>query len=70
MVEICFIYFLLLVVESETPQTPRCLGLHVPVQGCDMCSQEAEERFTKSRQAGYAHAQLSDRVTKRYEYAK
>jgi len=60
----------LLIVESETAKTPKSLGLHVPVQGCDMCSQEAEERFVKSRQAGFAHAQISDRVTKRYEYAK
>ena len=49
---------------------PRSLGLYVPVQGCDLCSQEAEERFAKSREAGFAHAQIADRVIKRYEYAR
>lgn len=60
----------LLVVESESAKNPKSLGLHVPVQGCDMCSQEAEERFYKGKSEGYARVQLSDRVTKRYEYAK
>lgn len=60
----------LVITESETARTPKSLGLYVPVQGCDMCSQEAEERFERSLQAGFAHVQLSDRVLKRYEYAR
>ena len=60
----------LIITETETADTPRSLGLYVPVQGCDLCSQEAEERFAKSREAGFAHAQIADRVIKRYEYAR
>jgi acetoin utilization deacetylase AcuC-like enzyme len=60
----------LLITETRTHSTPRSLGLYVPVQGCDMCSREAEERFEKSKADGFAHAQLSDRVLKRYAYAK
>ncbi|MDY0274608.1 MAG: histone deacetylase [Desulfomicrobium sp.] len=59
----------IMVVETETTSTPKSLGLYVPVQGCDLCSQEAEARFARAFQDGFAHAQLSDRVEKRYEYA-
>lgn len=60
----------LLLVETQSARVSRSLGLYVPVQGCDLCSQEAEERFAKYRQDGFHRAQLSDRVTKRYEYSK
>ncbi|NCD25861.1 MAG: histone deacetylase [Deltaproteobacteria bacterium] len=60
----------LIIVETESDRSPKSLGLYVPVQGCDLCSQEAEERFAKYKQDGFTRAQIADRVTKRYEYSK
>lgn len=58
-------------VESASDRVPRSLGIHVPIQGCDACVDEADALFRKAQtDTNYAHIQLIDRVRKRYRQGR
>lgn len=58
-------------VESASDRVPKSLGIHVPIQGCDACVDEADALFRKAlADTQYAHVQLIDRVRKRYRQGR
>ncbi|BDV01980.1 histone deacetylase [Thermodesulfomicrobium sp. WS] len=58
-------------VESASDRVPKSLGIHVPIQGCDNCVDEADALFRKAQaDSSFAHVQLIDRVRKRIRHAR
>jgi acetoin utilization deacetylase AcuC-like enzyme len=58
-------------VESASDRVPKSLGIHVPIQGCDNCVDEADALFRKAQaDTSFAHVQLIDRVRKRIRQAR
>ncbi|MBZ4685287.1 MAG: histone deacetylase superfamily [Desulfomicrobiaceae bacterium] len=58
-------------VESASDRVPKSLGIHVPIQGCDNCVDEADALFRKAQaDTSFAHVQLIDRVRKRIRHAR
>jgi len=58
-------------VESASDRVPKSLGIHVPIQGCDNCVDEADALFRKAQaDTSFAHVQLIDRVRKRIGQAR
>jgi acetoin utilization deacetylase AcuC-like enzyme len=58
-------------VESASDRVPKSLGIHVPIQGCDNCVDEADALCRKAQaDTSFAHVQLIDRVRKRIRQAR
>jgi len=58
-------------IESASPRVSRILGIHVPLQACDSCLDEADALFRKAKEdASLAHVQYIDRVRKRTIHAR
>jgi hypothetical protein len=57
-----------LYIESSSSVNPPCVGIDIPVDGCQRCVKEGYKLFDKAaKQGNFSTVQMTDRVNKKYE---
>lgn len=57
-----------LYIESSSSVNPPCVGIDIPVDGCQRCVKEGYKLFEKAaKQGNFSTVQMTDRVNKKYE---